>query len=181
MPERSPTTRPEDAASARARFAAGIVAGFVGGILMIACMMTYAGVAGAGATTPLKALGALVYGVEALIVGPNAMLVGAAIQLGFFIVIGILFALPMSRDTSTIKALCGGLLVAIVIWFAMYLVVMPLWNPTMAARVTLMPLAYFLAHLLYGVGLAMTPAFIRAFSAQRHTEERLHPAHTLPI
>ena len=42
----------------------------------------------------------------------------------------------------------------------------------MAARVALMPWAYFIAHLLYGVGLAMTPAFIRTFSKERHDQER---------
>jgi hypothetical protein len=53
-------------ASAGARFAAGIVAGIIGGILMIGFMMGYAHIMGAGLTTPLKVLGAFVYGVEAL-------------------------------------------------------------------------------------------------------------------
>lgn len=79
-----------------ARFAAGIAAGMVGGILMMGFMMTYASVTGAGVTMPLKALGALVYGVESLIAGPTAMLVGALIQLGFSIVLGILFTLFVS-------------------------------------------------------------------------------------
>ena len=65
-----------------APFAAGIVGGSIGGILMIGFMMGYAHVMGAGLTTPLKALGAFVYGVEALVVGPDAMLAGALIQLG---------------------------------------------------------------------------------------------------
>src|ERR1700724_2589985 len=86
---------------AGARFAAGIAAGMVGGILMMGFMMTYASVSGAGVTIPLKALGALVYGVEALVAGPTAMLVGALVQLGFSIVLGILFALIVSRGTST--------------------------------------------------------------------------------
>ena len=150
-----------------ARFAAGIAAGIVGGILMMGFMMTYARVTGMGVTMPLKALGAQVYGVEALVSGPRAMLDGALIQLGFSIVLGVLFALFVSRRTSTIAALFVG----IAIWAAMDLYVLPATNPTMAARVALMPQAYFSAHLLYGVGLAMTPAFIRTFS-----KERLDPA-----
>jgi len=43
----------------------------VGGILMMGFMMTYASVTGAGLTMPLRALGAFVYGVESLIVGPT--------------------------------------------------------------------------------------------------------------
>src|ERR1700732_791697 len=80
-----------------ARFAAGIAAGIVGGILMMGFMMTYASVTGASVTMPLKAFGALVYGVEVLIAGPRAMLDGALIQLGFSIILGILFALFVSR------------------------------------------------------------------------------------
>src|ERR1700680_1671086 len=114
-----------------ARFAAGIAAGIVGGILMMGFMMTYASVTGAGVTMPLKALGALVYGVEALVAGPTAMLVGALIQLGFSIVLGILFALFISRGTSTLAALFAGIAVGIAIWAAMDLFVLPFTNPTM--------------------------------------------------
>src|SRR5216683_3207610 len=135
-----------------ARFAAGIAAGIVGGILMMGFMMTYASVTGAGVTMPLKVLGALVYGVESLVAGPKAILVGALIQLGVSIGLGILFALFVSRSTST-----------------------------MAARIALMPLAYFIAHLLYGVGLAMTPAFIRTFTKERLNHGRERVAETQPI
>ena len=97
-------SRPVYRTPASARIIAGIAAGALGGILMIGCMMIYASVTDAGATMPLKALGALVYGVEALVAGPTAMLVGVLIQLAISIVIGILFALFMSRETSTVAA-----------------------------------------------------------------------------
>src|SRR6266436_9193592 len=90
---------------AGARIVAGIAAGALGGILMIGCMMIYASVTDAGATMPLKALGALVYGVEALVAGPTAMAVGALIQLGIAIAIGMMFAMIVSRETSTVAAL----------------------------------------------------------------------------
>jgi uncharacterized membrane protein YagU involved in acid resistance len=166
--------------SAGARLAAGIAAGIVGGILMIGFLVIYADRTGAGATTPLKALGALVYGVEAMVAGPTAMLAGAVIQLGFSIVIGILFALCMSRKTSTGTALFAGIVVGIAIWAAMYWYVMPLENPTMAARIALMPQAYFIAHLLYGVGLATTPMFIRKFSKERRRRETMPARQILP-
>jgi hypothetical protein len=97
MAEQADVARAEASGSARrtspgARLAAGSVAGIIGGILMIGFMMGYAHVMGAGLTTPLKALGAFVYGVEALVVGPDAMLAGALIQLGFSIILGMLFA-----------------------------------------------------------------------------------------
>ena len=81
------------------RFAAGIADGILSAILMMGFMMAYSSFTGAGVTMPLKALGALVYGVEALVAGSMAMLAGAGIQLGFSIVIGMLFALFTSRRT----------------------------------------------------------------------------------
>jgi uncharacterized membrane protein YagU involved in acid resistance len=167
--------------SASARFAAGIAAGIVGSMLMMGFMMTYAGVTGAGVTMPLKALGALVYGVEALVAGPIAMLVGALIQLGFSIVLGILFALFVSRRTSTIAALFPGIAIGVAVWVAMDLFVLPVANQTMAARIALMPLAYFIAHLLHGVGLATTPAFLRTFSKEHLTYGSERVAETQPI
>ena len=155
------------------RFAAGIVDGFLSAILMMGFMMAYSNAIGEGVTMPLKALGALVYGVEALVAGSMAMLAGAGIQLGFSIVLGILFALCMSRRTSIIAALFAGLAIGIVIWVAMELVVLPYLNPTMAARIALMPMAYFEAHLLYGIGLGLTPLFIRAFSGKRDERRRV--------
>jgi uncharacterized membrane protein YagU involved in acid resistance len=161
------------------RLAAGIADGIFSAILMMSFMMAYSSVTGAGVTIPLKTLGALVYGVEALVAGPMAMWAGAGIQLGFSILLGILFALFTSRRTSIFAALFAGIAVGIVIWAAMDLLVLPSMNPTMAARVALMPVAYFVAHLLYGIGLGMTPIFVRTFSRKRHDAE--YPAEGLPI
>jgi len=174
---------PADRVSWGSRFAAGIADGILSAILMMGFMMAYSSATGAGVTMPLKALGALVYGVEALVTGSMAMMAGAGIQLGFSIVLGILFALCMSRRTSIVAALFAGLAIGIVIWVAMELVVLPYMNPTMAARIALMPMAYFVAHLLFGIGLGLTPLFIRTFSRERRGERRVErpPAEALPI
>jgi uncharacterized membrane protein YagU involved in acid resistance len=184
MAEQTNTERvdPADRVSWGSRFAAGIADGILSGILMMGFMMAYSSATGAGVTMPLKALGALVYGVEALVAGSMAMLAGAGIQLGFSIVLGILFALCMSRRTSIIGSLFAGIAVGILIWVAMDLIVLPYMNPTMAARIALMPMAYFVAHLLYGIGLGLTPLFIRTFSRKRRDERPVeHPAEALPI
>jgi uncharacterized membrane protein YagU involved in acid resistance len=172
----------DDRVSWGSRLVAGIAAGILSAILMMGFMMAYSSATGAGVTMPLKALGALVYGVEALVAGSMAMLAGAGIQLGFSIVLGILFALCTSRRTSIVAEMLVGIAVGIVIWVAMELVVLPYMNPTMAARIALMPLAYFIAHLLFGIGLGLTPVFVRTFSRKRHGEPRLaHPPEALPI
>ena len=178
----SASVDPADRVSWGSRFAAGVADGILSAILMMGFMMAYSSATGAGVTMPLKALGALVYGVEALVTGSMAMMAGAGIQLGFSIVLGILFALCMSRRTSIVAALFAGLAIGIVIWVAMELVVLPYMNPTMAARIALMPMAYFVAHLLFGIGLGLTPLFIRTFSRKRRDERRVErPAEALPI
>jgi hypothetical protein len=163
------------------RFAGGITSGIVAAILMMSFMMAYSSITGVGATLPLRALGGFVYGVEALVAGSIAMVTGAGIQLGFSIVLGILFALCISRQTSIVPALFVGIVIGVVLWVAMELVVLPYMDPTMAARIALMPLAYFIAHLLFGIGLGMTPIFVRAFSRKRHDHRMESPAEALPI
>jgi hypothetical protein len=188
MVEDKEPTAPEaasfrDRGSPGARLVAGLLGGLVGGILMIGFMTTYASVTGMGLTMPIKAVGALVYGVEALIMGPEALLVGASIQLGFAIVVGILFAFCVTRRTSIIASLLGGSALGIAIWLLMDLLVLPLTNPTMAARVALIPLAYFIAHVLYGLGLTTTPIFIRTFT-KKHLEYRTvreEPGHAAAV
>jgi hypothetical protein len=171
-----------DSVSWGRRLAAGIAAGILGAILMMGFMTAYSSFTGAGMTMPLKELGAFVYGVEALVAGSVAMLAGAGIELGFSIALGILFALFISRRTSIVAALFAGIAVGVVIWVAMDLFVLPSMNPTMAARITLMPRAYFVAHLLYGLSLGMTPVFIRTFSGKSHNQTIEHAsAAALPI
>ena len=150
------------------KFAAGVTAGIFAAILMMGFLMACSSAIGEGPTMPLKALGALVYGVEALIAGSTAVAAGAGIELGFSIVLGILFGLAMSRRSSVILTMLGGILVGVVIWVAMELYVLPQMDPTMAARIALMPMAYFVAHVLFGIGLGLTPLFVRAFSRERH-------------
>jgi hypothetical protein len=150
------------------KLAAGVTAGILAGILMMGFLMACSSAIGEGPTMPLKALGALVYGVEALIAGSTAIAAGGGIELGFSIVLGILFGLAMSRRSSVILTMLGGILVGVLIWVAMELYVLPQMDPTMAARIALMPMAYFVAHVLFGIGLGLTPLFVRAFSRERH-------------
>jgi hypothetical protein len=150
------------------KFAAGVTAGILAAILMMGFLIACSSAIGEGPAMPLKALGALVYGVEALIAGSTAIAAGAGIELGFSIVLGILFGLAMSRRSSVILTMLGGILVGVVIWVAMELYVLPQMDPTMAARIALMPMAYFVAHVLFGIGLGLTPLFVRAFSRERH-------------
>ena len=104
---------------------------------------------------------------------------GRFIQLGFSIVLGILFALFISRSTSTMAALFAGIAVGIAIWVAMDLYVLPYHEPDDGG-----------ADRAYAAGVlhraspvwcrlsAMTPAFIRTFAKERAHKEADHAANT---
>jgi hypothetical protein len=51
----------------------------------------------------------------------------------------------------------------------------------MAARIALMPLGYFAAHVAFGFGLAMTPTFMRTFTKEHHERVRVSTQQILPI
>jgi hypothetical protein len=148
------------------KLAAGAIAGILAAILMMGSLMAYANAIGAGVWMPLKTLAGLVYGIEALVVGSVAITTGVGIQLGFSVALGILFGLATSRRTSMILAPFAGVAIGIAIWVAMELYVLPFLDPTMAARIALMPVAYFVAHVLFGIGLGITPLLVRALSRQ---------------
>ena len=146
------------------KLAAGTIAGILAAILIMGALIAYSGAIGAGVWMPLKTLAGLVYGVETLVAGSVAIITGAGIQLGFSVALGILFGLAASRRTSVILALFAGVAIGIAIWVAMELYVLPFLDPTMAARIALMPVAYFVAHVLFGIGLGVTPLLVRALS-----------------
>jgi hypothetical protein len=152
------------------KLAAGAIAGILAAVLMTGSLMAYSDAIGAGVWMPLKTLAGLVYGVEALLAGSLAISTGAGIQLGFSVALGILFGLTVSRRTSVVLALFAGLAIGIAIWAAMELYVLPFLDPTMEARIALMPGAYFVAHVLFGIALGITPLLVRALSRRRVRE-----------
>ena len=106
----------------------GIVAGTLAAILMRGLMISYSSAIGEGSTMPLKATGALVFGIEALVAVTPAIAAGAGIQLGFSIALGVLFAL-LFRRSSLVLALPLGILVGIAVWLAMDFVRAALHGP----------------------------------------------------
>ena len=165
------------------KLVAGTIAGILAAILIMGALMAYSGAIGAGVSMLLKTLAGLVYGVEALVAGSVAIITGAGIQLGFSVALGILFGLATSRRTSMILALFAGMAVGIATWLAMELYVLPFLDPTMAARIALMPVMYFAAHVLFGIGLGTTPLLVRAIARRhvRETSRMRHPAEPLQI
>ncbi len=163
-------TRGHAGSTAREVALAGVVSGIIGGVLMAMFAMFYMGAIGMGFWTPLRGIAATLLGVNALVAGAGALVLGVMIHMVASMGWGVLFALAIPRTARAGAALAYGLGAGIVILLVMTFLVMPWADPTMRARVDLMWGSWIVEHLIFGVGLAFTPALRRRFATARARE-----------
>jgi hypothetical protein len=145
----------------------GSTAGTVGGLLAGACMMAFAvlyfGATGRGYGLPPKLMAATFLGVDALIGGTAATIVGLAIHAFFSVLWSVLFASLISRRTHIAAALGWGLTYGFFVWAAMTWLVLPWANPTLYGRFRLFGNAWLVAHLIYGIASFAIVPLLRLF------------------
>jgi hypothetical protein len=162
------TISEEGKAGSKRAVAAGALAGLLGGLVMILAGMLRSDAAGAGFWLPPRNVAAVWYGVEALIAGAGAILVGLLTHLTVSAAWGGLFGVAAGRDSSIWIALSMGIAYGIGVLLVMTLGILPWLNETMAARVAIQPLWFWIGvHLIFGgtVGI-LTPAFARALAGE---------------
>lgn len=142
-------TQVRKATLAQRHWGAGAIAGLIAGIVMAMIAMVRAAAMGAGATTPVKEIAALVLGVQALIGGMGTLMIGLVIHLVFSVVLGAIFA-GLIGAMAPAKAFGFGIAYGITVWAAMTFGLLPWTNPTMAARVAMTPGSWFVLHLIFG-------------------------------
>src|SRR5579883_1541316 len=142
---------------------AGIIAGLIAGIILGGFAMAYASIVGAGVWTPMQEIAATFYGPIALL-KTSAAFWGVIIHLVVSALWGILFATIIPRRISPWEAYLGGLLFGIGVWIAMTFLVLPTVDPTMRARVALMPGTWFLLHLAFGAFVSVAALLRRALA-----------------
>lgn len=153
----------------------GAVAGIVAGLVMAMAAMIYAWSMGAGFWLPVRNIAAMWYGVDALVLGPEAPIVGVLTHMVNSAVFGIVFAFLIRSRPTTGIAFGGGLLFGVVIWALMTYFGLPAVNEVMYERTANMnPVWWFVLHLIFGGMLFVTPPFMQALSTSR-TAER-HPS-----
>ena len=136
---------------------AGIAGGLIGGALMMACAMIYSGIAGAGFWLPPRAIAACAFGVDALLGGAGIVLAGFAIHFGMAALSGIIFAALLPRRMHMFFAALIGMIYTLAILVFTTDAILPVIDPTMAARVLIMSTMWIMAHLIYGLGLSSVP------------------------
>jgi hypothetical protein len=159
---RAPHARlPHAGALAAEIFGSGITCGMLGGVVMAVATMAYTASIGEGFWAPMKFIAAAFLGVNALVGGAGVVLVGLALHLVVSAAWGILYALVARRDALPGPSLVLGLVASVIILVVMSFIVMPICDPTMWARVNLMWGMWIVAHLLFGLALALVPTLRR--------------------
>jgi hypothetical protein len=147
-------------------FKAGVVAGLIGGVLMVVWAMFATLAQGLGPFAIPQLIGAAFRGPEALIQGPLTIVWGAVLHLVVSASFGVLFATLVRRDTPGGIATLAGIAYGLGLFVLMSFVVVPVVDPVMSNRVSMMIGTVLVMHVLYGVGVGLTPRLRREFAAR---------------
>src|SRR5437870_4521438 len=128
---------------------AGIVSGIIGGVLMAVWGMFATLALGLGPFAVPQLIGAAFRGPEALISGPVTIVWGVVLHLAVSAAFGVLFATLVRRDTPRGIAVLSGVAFALGIFVLMAFVVVPVVNPVMANRISMMIGTMLVMHVLY--------------------------------
>lgn len=140
-------------------FDGGIRVGLSAGLVMALAGMFVSAATGAGFWTPMRLLAASLMGVDALIGGFGAILLGLVLHFAVAAFWGVVFTALVDRDLTADRALVAGLVFGVAVWAVMTYAGLPLLDRTMLPRVKLAPATWFVMHLVYGVCLWRAPEF----------------------
>lgn len=110
-------------------------------------------------------IGATFYGPTALAGGAGVLLYGLMLHMMTSAVWGAVFAVLLPSGTSAAAATAWGALFGLVVAVVMFYGVVSWANPTMYSRVPMMIGAFVIEHLLFGIGLGLTPVLERRTTA----------------
>ncbi len=149
------------------RLWAGVGAGLIAGIAMGLFLVINANAIGAGAWLPFRLIAATMVDVKALLGGPATIVLGVLLHLFLSALFGGLFVGLLGHRRSGAATLVYGWAYALAILLVMTFVALPRMDPVMSARVRMIPVAWLLAHLVYGTTLALTPLLYGLFHRRR--------------
>lgn len=152
---------------------AGIAAGLIGGVLMAGWAMIATSALGLGPFAVPELIGCAFRGPEALLRGASTILIGIVLHLIVSAFYGVLFATLVRRDTPRGIAALAGIAFSLGVFVLMTFVVVPVVNPVMANRVSMMIGTMLIMHMLFGIGLGLAPTLRRVFA--KKPPEQLTP------
>lgn len=156
-------------------FFPGALAGLAAGTVMIAAAMIHSMLNGFSFWFPLQQIAALVYGVDALIRGGDATVVGSLVHAIVSVGFGIVFGLSTVRRRSVWVFLLIGIIYGGIVWAVMSYGALPFINPVMSERVALIPGAWLAYHLLFGIvlgaGMRLLTVSLPKYRRGRHAND----------
>lgn len=155
---------------------AGITVGLIAGLVMMLVAMIRSAWTGLGVWLPPKLIAGVYLGVEALLGNEGVVVIGLLTHLLVAAAFGALFAVLLGARRYLPTALFFGVVYGIGVWAFMLYVVLPLANPTMAARAAMNFTWFFLYHVVYGLLVGFAP-----WVAQRFEQQRQAPIGALPV
>jgi hypothetical protein len=150
-------------------FKAGVISGLIGGALMAAWAMVATSALGLGPFAVPQLIGAAFRGPEALLKGASTIALGVMLHLIVSAAFGVLFTMLVRRDTPRGIAVLAGVAYALGVFVLMTFVVVPVVNPVMSNRVSMMIGTVLMMHVLYGIALGLAPTLRRRFSRRPPT------------
>jgi hypothetical protein len=148
---------------------AGIAAGALGGIAMLAFMAGAAALDGDSALGPLRAVGTALRGREALDGGAGTIAWGVAVHLLMGAALGVAFAAIVPRAMETASGMLLGAGVALVAMAVIVPVLIPRAAPALAAAMPRHGGAWVIAHAIFGAVAGLAPWLRRRMGgAVRH-------------
>lgn len=146
--------------------AAGIVAGFIGGVLMALTAMIHAAAVGKGFWLPMKLVAGVFWGAAAP--GGNIWMgiMGLLIHLAVASALGLGFGLFVSDRVDAPTALFTGVTYGVGIWLVMSFFVLPWANPVMMAPQLESMGWWFGYHIIFGLLMGLVPPLTRAFGGR---------------
>jgi hypothetical protein len=139
----------------------GGLSGIVAGLLMALAGMLASAAREEGFWTPLRLIGATLYGPDALSLGAAPVVVGLLLHLLVSAFWAVLFSFTVRPDTPVAGSFTTGLIYGVVVWAIMTFTIVPWADPLLATRLADFGTSWFGLHLLYGAGLAVTPIMER--------------------
>jgi hypothetical protein len=143
---------------------AGATTGVVGGLLMLALILSYTAASGLGVNLFPRAVAAVFYDVDALVGGAGIVAVGYIVHFVAAIVWGILFAWFVRPGATLSGAFAWAVAYGVGVWLFMTYAALPIVNPVLGSRVLLMPVVWLLGHLLFAAALSFAPRVRRMVS-----------------
>jgi hypothetical protein len=146
---------------------AGITAGIAGGVLMALAAQAIAWMIGQSIWEPLQLVAALYFGPDAVGAGTLPIVLGASTHLAVAAFWGMVFGAIVRRSGNVGSSLLSAFAFGAVVWGFMTYLVIPWANTTLYATVMQMQLYWLALHLVFALGLALSPALARRLYARR--------------